>query len=143
VAALFEATLGAAAGSAVAGLGLHDFRLGPPWPALGWLLVLAITSQVIGWLLITASMSRLPAWMIGVVLLIQPAGSVTLGYLFLHERPSFAQLAGVGLMLAAVLAAVGGSAPLQDEDHAPGTGRVQGKVAVEVAVPGRDPEAAG
>jgi drug/metabolite transporter (DMT)-like permease len=144
VAALFEATLGAAAGSAVAGLGLHDFRLGHPWPALGWLVMLAITSQVIGWLLITASMSRLPAWMIGVVLLIQPAGSVTLGYLFLHERPSLTQLAGVGLMLAGVLAAVGGgSAPPHDEDHAPGTGRVQGEVAVEVAVPGRDPEAAG
>jgi drug/metabolite transporter (DMT)-like permease len=145
VAALFEATLGAAAGSVVIGLGLHDFRLGHPWPALGWLILLAITSQVIGWLLITASMSRLPAWMIGVVLLIQPAGSVTLGYLFLHEHPSLAQLAGVMLMLAGVLAAVGGGKPTaaEHEDHPPGAGSVQGQVAVEVAVPGHDAQSAG
>jgi drug/metabolite transporter (DMT)-like permease len=145
VATLFEATLGATAGSVVFGLVLHDFRLGHPWPALGWLALLAITSQVIGWLLITASMSRLPAWMIGVVLLIQPAGSVALGYLILHERPSLAQLAGVALMLAGVLVAVGGrrSAPAEHEDHAPGGGSVESKVAVEIPVAGSDAEAAG
>jgi drug/metabolite transporter (DMT)-like permease len=149
VTALLEATLGATVGSVVIGLVLHDFRLGHPWPALGWLALLAITSQVIGWLLITTSMSRLPAWMIGVVLLIQPAGSVALGYLVLHERPSLAQLAGVALMLAGVLAAVGGgSAPVRDsaaehEDHAPRGGSIQGEVAVEIAVPGGDAEAAG
>jgi drug/metabolite transporter (DMT)-like permease len=144
VAALFEATLGATVASLVIGLGLHDFRLGHAWPALGWLALLAITSQVLGWLLITASMSRLPAWMIGVVLLIQPAGSVTLGYLILNERPSLAQLAGVALMLVGVLAAVGGrSATAQHEDHPPGAGRVQGEVAVEVAVPGHDAQSAG
>jgi drug/metabolite transporter (DMT)-like permease len=145
VATLFEATLGATVASAVFGLGLHDFRLGHPWPALGWLALLAITSQVIGWLLITASMSRLPAWMIGVVLLIQPAGSVALGYLVLGQHPSLAQLAGVALMLVGVLAAVSRPAgsPAQDEDHAPGAGSVQGEIAVEVAVPGRDAEAAG
>jgi drug/metabolite transporter (DMT)-like permease len=147
VAALYEATLGAAAGSVVIGLALHDFRLGPSgvWPSLGWLLLLAITSQVIGWLLITTSMSRLPAWMIGVVLLIQPAGSVSLGYLILHEHPSPAQLAGVALMLVGVLAAVGGgrAATAQHEDHPPGTGSVEGQVALEVAVPGNDAQPAG
>jgi drug/metabolite transporter (DMT)-like permease len=159
VATLFEATLGAAAGSVVAGLALHDFHFGHPgaahtwqahnWQALGWLALLAITSQVIGWLLITASMSRLPAWTIGVVLLIQPAGSVSLGYLILNERPSLQQMAGVGLMLVGVLAAVGGRgravtdpATAQDEDHAPGARSIQGEVAVEVAVPGGDAEAA-
>ena len=148
VAALFEATLGATVGSVVIGLAVHDF--GHPgaariWQALGWLLLLAITSQVIGWLLITTSMSRLPAWMIGVVLLIQPAGSVTLGYLILHERPSLTQLTGVALMLVGVLAAVGGGrpAPAQHEDHPPGTGGVQGNVAVEVAVLGHDAQSAG
>ena len=150
VAVLFEATLGGAAGSLVIGLCLHDFRHPWPaqiWPAVGWLLLLAITSQVIGWLLITTSMSRLPAWMIGVVLLIQPAGSVTPGYLVLDERPSLTQLAGVALMLAGVLAAVGGGggrpATAQQEDHPPGTGAVQGEVAVEVAVPGHDAQPAG
>jgi drug/metabolite transporter (DMT)-like permease len=169
VAALFEATLGATVASLVLGLCLHDFRLGHAgpaqiWPALGWLALLAITSQVLGWLLITSSMSRLPAWMIGVVLLIQPAGSVTLGYLILNERPSLTQLAGVALMLVGVLAAVSGRpataqpataqpataqpataqpATVQHEDHPPGTGSVQGKVAIEVAVPGHDAQSAG
>jgi drug/metabolite transporter (DMT)-like permease len=95
---LFEATAGATAASAVLGLVLDDYRLGPgssPWPALGWLALLAVTSQVIGWLLITVSMPRLQAGMIGALLLIQPAGSVTLSYAVLDERPSALQLAGV------------------------------------------------
>jgi drug/metabolite transporter (DMT)-like permease len=107
---LFEATLGAAVTAAVLGLVLHDFRLGPAWPALGWLALLALTSQVIGWLLITTSMPRLPAGMIGALLLVQPAGSVALSYAILGERPSALQLVGVALVLAGVLVAVGGRA---------------------------------
>jgi drug/metabolite transporter (DMT)-like permease len=111
---LFEATVGATAGSVVLGLALRDFHLGPGpsvWPALGWLALLALTSQVIGWLLITVSMPRLAAGMIGALLLIQPAGSVALSYLFLGERPSALQLTGVALMLAGVVIAVSGRAP--------------------------------
>lgn len=104
VATLFEATLGATAGSAVLGLMLHDFRLGHAWPALGWLVLLALTSQVLGWLLITVSMPHLPAWMVSVLLLVQPAGSVLLGAVFLREWPSAVQLAGVAAMLGGVLA---------------------------------------
>ena len=108
---LFEATAGAVAGSAVLGLVLGDVRLGPPWPALGWLVLLALTSQVIGWLLITVSMPRLAAGTIGALLLIQPAGSVALSYVILGERPSLLQLAGVALMLTGVVVAVTGRAP--------------------------------
>ncbi len=89
----------------------HGPRLGPAGPALGWLALLALTSQVIGWLLITVSMPRLAAGMIGALLLIQPAGSVALSYLFLDERPSVLQLTGVALMLAGVVIAVSGRAP--------------------------------
>jgi drug/metabolite transporter (DMT)-like permease len=113
---LFEATAGATAASAVLGVVLHDYRLGPPWPALGWLAALALTSQVIGWLLITVSMPRLAAGMIGALLLIQPAGSVALSYVFLGERPSALQLLGVVLVLAGVVVAIGGNAP-QDPDR--------------------------
>jgi drug/metabolite transporter (DMT)-like permease len=105
VAALFEATLGATAGSVVLGLTLHDFRLGHAWPALGWLVLLALTSQVLGWLLITVSMPHLPAWLVSVLLLVQPAGSVLLGAVFLREWPSAVQLAGVAAMLGGVLTA--------------------------------------
>jgi drug/metabolite transporter (DMT)-like permease len=111
---LFEATVGAVAGSVVLGLALGDFThgLGPAgWATFGWLALLALTSQVIGWLLITVAMPRLAAGMIGALLLIQPAGSVVLSYLFLGERPSALQLTGVVLMLAGVVIAVSGRAP--------------------------------
>jgi drug/metabolite transporter (DMT)-like permease len=108
VESLFQATLGATAGSVVLGLGLRDFRLGPAWPALGWLVLLALTSQVLGWLLITTSMPRLPAWLVSALLLIQPVGSVALSAAFLGERPTLPQLAGVALMLAGVLIAASG-----------------------------------
>jgi drug/metabolite transporter (DMT)-like permease len=113
-ATLFEATLGATVAAAVLGLALHDLRLGPDpslWPALGWLALLALTSQVIGWLLITVSMPRLAAGMIGALLLVQPAGSVALSYVILGERPSALQLLGVVLVLTGVLVAVGGAGP--------------------------------
>jgi drug/metabolite transporter (DMT)-like permease len=108
VAPLLQATIGATFGAAVLGLVLRDFRLGPAWPALGWLLLLALTSQVLGWLLITMSMPRLPAWLVGVLLLVQPAGSLTLSAVFLDERPSWPQLVGVAVMLAGVLIAASG-----------------------------------
>jgi len=117
---LFEATAGATAASAVLGLVLDDYRLGPgssPWPALGWLALLAVTSQVIGWLLITVSMPRLQAGMIGALLLIQPAGSVTLSYAVLDEQPSALQLAGVALVLAGVVVAVGGAGSAADSSR--------------------------
>jgi len=109
--ALFQATAGAAAASVLLGFVLHDFRLGPAWPTLGWLALLALTSQVIGWLLITVSLPRLPAGMIGALLLVQPAGSVALSYVILGERPSALQLLGVVLVLTGVLVAVGGASP--------------------------------
>lgn len=105
---LFESTLGAAVAAVVSGLALHDFRLGHPWPALGWLVVLALTSQVLGWLLITVSMPRLPAWLVSVLLLVQPAGTMALGAAVLGERPSMEQLGGVALILAGVVIAVPG-----------------------------------
>jgi drug/metabolite transporter (DMT)-like permease len=105
VAPLLQATIGATFGSAALGLILRDFRLGPAWPALGWLVLLALTSQVLGWLLITVSMPKLPAWLVSALLLVQPAGSLVLGAVFLGERPSLPQLAGVAVILAGALIA--------------------------------------
>lgn len=142
---LFEATAGGAAGSVLLGLATHDFHLGPAWPALGWLALLALTSQVIGWLLITVSMPRLPAAMIGALLLVQPAGSVALSYLILGERPSALQLLGVVLVLTGVLVAVSGRGRLpsaQHQDHPPRFGRTERHVGVEVAVAGHQVEPA-
>jgi drug/metabolite transporter (DMT)-like permease len=100
---LYEATLGAAVTSGVLALVLPGFRIGPLWPALGWLAVLAVTSQVVGWLLITASLPRLPAGILSAVLLVQPVGAVALGVAVLGQYPSLTQLSGVALVLAGVL----------------------------------------
>lgn len=105
VAPLMHATFGATFGAAVLGLALRDFRLGPAWPSLGWLVLLALGSQVLGWLLITMSMPSLPAWLVSALLLVQPAGSLALSAVFLGERPSALQFAGVAVVLAGVLIA--------------------------------------
>jgi drug/metabolite transporter (DMT)-like permease len=111
---LFEATLGATVGAAVLGLALRDFRLGPAWPALGWLVVLALTSGVLGWLLLTISMPRLPAWLASSLLLVQPAGSIVLGAVFLRQHPALPQLAGVVVMLGGVVIATRGASRARD-----------------------------
>lgn len=102
---LYQATIGAAVTAALLAPVLPGFRIGPLWPALGWLALLALTSQVVGWLLIGASLSRLPAGLVGALLLVQPVGAVALGAVVLHQRPSLTQLAGVVLVLAGVLVA--------------------------------------
>lgn len=76
----------------------------PDWPAHGWLLTLALSSQVVGWLLLTSSLPRLPAAITSVLLTIQPVGSVVLAALIFAEAPSALQLAGVAAILAGLVA---------------------------------------
>ena len=102
---LFEATLVGAVVSAVAGAIIGDADFLPGWPGVGWLVVLALTSQVIGWLLITMSLPRLPAAITSLTLTIQPVGSVALAALILGEAPSAVQLVGVVVVLSAVIIA--------------------------------------
>jgi len=56
----------------VAGTLLGEVDLAPSWPAHGWLVTLALTSQVVGWLLIAVALPRLPASLTSVVLTVQP-----------------------------------------------------------------------
>jgi drug/metabolite transporter (DMT)-like permease len=92
---LFEATAAGAVFSLAAGFAIGDIDLAPSWPAHGWLLLLALSSQVLGWLLISISLPRLPAALTSVLLTIQPVGSVLLGVVLLGESPSVLQIAGV------------------------------------------------
>jgi drug/metabolite transporter (DMT)-like permease len=101
---LFDATAVATIAAVAAGLAVGEADLAPSWPAHGWLLLLALSSQVIGWLLITVSLPRLPAALTSVTLTIQPVGSVLLGVVLLDEQPSMLQLAGVACILAGLLA---------------------------------------
>jgi drug/metabolite transporter (DMT)-like permease len=102
---LFDATATAAALCVVAGSVIGDARLVPAWPSAGWLITLALTSQVLGWLLITSSLPRLPAALTSLLLTVQPIGSVALGALIFAEAPSPLQLVGVAVVLAALLSA--------------------------------------
>jgi drug/metabolite transporter (DMT)-like permease len=102
---LLDATATSAVVSAVAGALLGELDLVPSWPSHGWLLLLALTSQVVGWLLISVSLPRLPAALTSVLLLVQPIGSVALGVVILGERPSMLQLLGVAVILGGVLLA--------------------------------------
>jgi drug/metabolite transporter (DMT)-like permease len=102
---LFEATAVATVLCLGAGLVIGDLRLVPTWPSAGWLITLALSSQVVGWLLIATSLPRLPAAMMSMLLTVQPALTVALAALIFSESPSVPQLAGVVLILAALLAA--------------------------------------
>jgi drug/metabolite transporter (DMT)-like permease len=102
---LLDATASAAVVSIVAGALLGELSLVPTWPAHGWLLLLALSSQVLGWLLISVSLPRLPAALTSVLLLVQPVGSVTLGVVILGESPSALQLLGVVVILGGILLA--------------------------------------
>ena len=108
---LFDTTVVSAVTAAMAGLSIGDVSLVPSWPAHGWLVLLALTSQVVGWLLITVSLPRLPAALTSVTLTIQPVGSVLLGVIILGEHPSALQLVGVGCILAGLLAIARRRAP--------------------------------
>lgn len=100
---LFDATLGAVLGTAAVGIaGGIELDLAPAWPAHGWLLALAVVSQVIGWLSITTALPRLPALETSIVLLAQPMGSVLWGRLIFGESLSLVQWAGVTLVLVGV-----------------------------------------
>jgi drug/metabolite transporter (DMT)-like permease len=100
---LFDATLTGAAFSAVGGLFVGDLDWVPDLEAQAWLVVLALTSQVLGWLLISVSLPRLPAVITSIVLTLQPVSAVLLAAVLLSEAPSAVQLSGVGIVLAGVV----------------------------------------
>lgn len=102
---LFDSSAAAAVGAAAVGSLLGQVDPIPSWPAHGWLLLVALTSQVAGYLLISASLPRLPAALTSAILLAQPVATVFLAALLLGERPSVLQLAGVGLVIVGLLTA--------------------------------------
>jgi drug/metabolite transporter (DMT)-like permease len=99
---LFDATLSAAFFCALAGVVIGDIEWVPDLEAQGWLLLLALSSQVVGWLLISVSLPRLPAVLTSILLMLQPVSTVILGALLLSEEPSAIQLSGVAIVIAGV-----------------------------------------
>jgi drug/metabolite transporter (DMT)-like permease len=102
---LFEATLASTVFLVPAGLALGDLDFAPSLAATAWLIVLALSSQVVGWLLISISLARLPTASTSVLLTLQPLLSVVFAALIVSERPSPLQLAGAAAILAGLLIA--------------------------------------
>jgi drug/metabolite transporter (DMT)-like permease len=105
---LFTATFAAALGCAAIGAAVGDLDLTPSWSATGWLVVLALSSQVVGWLLISTSLPRLPAVVTSILLTLQPVCSVVFAALIVDESPSVLQLAGAACILAGLVTATVG-----------------------------------
>ncbi len=101
---LMDATASAAIASLALGGVFGTLTLTPPLRSLGWLLVLAVTSQTIGWMFITSSLPRLPRAISSLLLLLQPVAALGLAALVLSERPTWLQLLGALLICAGVLA---------------------------------------
>lgn len=99
---LLDATLGAVLGIAAVGAADGQLDLILTWPAHGWLLALAVGSQVVGWQLIGAALPRLPALETSVFLLLQPMLTAVWAWLLFSELLSTAQIAGMTLVLAEV-----------------------------------------
>jgi drug/metabolite transporter (DMT)-like permease len=104
---LSDATLAAALLTIPSGLALGDLDFSPSLSAHGWLVALALSSQVLGWLLITVSLPRLPAVVTSLLLTLQPVCSVLFAAVLLGEDPSVLQLVGVAAILSGLLLASG------------------------------------
>ena len=85
------------------GLVIGNLDWTPGWKAQGYLLLLALSSQVLGWLLISITLPRLPAALTSVLLTFQPVLSVLFAWAILGESPSALQLGGVALILCGLL----------------------------------------
>jgi drug/metabolite transporter (DMT)-like permease len=110
---LFTATLSSAIFCAAIGAVIGDLDLTPSLSATGWLVVLALSSQVLGWLLISSSLPRLPAVVTSILLTLQPVLSVIFAALIVDESPSRLQLAGAGCILAGLIVATVGRRQIQ------------------------------
>ena len=108
---LFDATLASAVGCILIGLALGNLDWTPGWPAQGYLILLALSSQVVGWLLISVTLPRLPAALTSVLLTFQPVLSVLFAWAILSESPSPLQLVGVAFVLGGLLIVSAGRRP--------------------------------
>ena len=99
---LLDSTGGMAAGALATAPFDPRFTLTPAAAANGWLVLLAVGSQVIGWLLIGTALPRLPAIETSVLLLGQPVFAVIWGVLIFGERLSTLQWIGSAVVLAGV-----------------------------------------
>lgn len=95
------ATVGTLVTGLVAGLMIGGLSV-PAWPAMGWLIALALGGQVIGWLLASWGIQELPATVGASLLLLQPLLAIVWGVVVLGEQLSVLQLLGCAVVLASL-----------------------------------------
>tara|TARA_B100000676_G_scaffold26680_1_gene24446 strand:+ start:1599 stop:2375 length:777 start_codon:yes stop_codon:yes gene_type:complete len=106
----FDATAGATLGIFILGsmplasVGIESIDHSFAWPNHGWLILLALSCQVIGWIAITYALPRLPAAHTSFAVLLQPVLTIVWGVILLDESPSLQQSAGMTLIFAAIIA---------------------------------------
>jgi drug/metabolite transporter (DMT)-like permease len=100
---LLDCTIGVMVGAMLVSPFDGGFALMPIWPAHGWLVALALVSQVGGWMLIATALPRLPAIETSVLLLVQPVFTLIWGLALFAEHPSALQWSGAALVLSGVL----------------------------------------
>ena len=118
----FDATAGAAIGLLIIGVlplskvAVEPVDFQPNWPGHGWLMLLALLSQVGGWLAVAYALPRLPAVHTSFAILLQPVLTLIWGFLILNEAGhSTNQLLGMLLVLGAITSVtVYGSATTED-----------------------------
>jgi drug/metabolite transporter (DMT)-like permease len=88
-------------------LALLGGSLLPPqvWPGVGWLVLLALMSQVLGYPLINASIPHLPSVVGSVLLFVQPLMTLVAGVIIFGEIPTPGQLVGALILFGGVLVA--------------------------------------
>ena len=88
-------------------LALLTGSLLPPeiWPGVGWLVLLALMSQVLGYPLINASIPHLPSVVGSVLLFVQPLMTLVAGVIVFGEVPTPGQLVGALILFGGVLVA--------------------------------------
>lgn len=103
---LTSVTIAGATVSLLIGVSGAGIDLRPTWPATGWLILLALSTQVFGWLVIATAMFRVTSLQASIALLLQPVSAVLLGWAVLAERPSTLQLLGVAVVVVSTALAV-------------------------------------
>ncbi|WP_259349081.1 MULTISPECIES: DMT family transporter [Rhodococcus] len=102
---MFVSTGATALTAGAYGLVSGTLDLTPSLVAQGWLVLLALVSQVIGWLLVASASQRLPASAVAASLVLQSASALLFGAVMLAQTPTLVQLAGAGMILAGVVVA--------------------------------------
>lgn len=99
---LLLVTLSTSAVSVVVGELGGGLELVPGWRQIGWLALLAVTTQVIGWTILLTATARLGTVHASVVLLLQPVAALLWGAVVLGEVPAPWQIVGIVLVLISV-----------------------------------------